>query len=411
MDFDVAPADDARRLEVKAWLEANPDPTGRQLAEAGYIVPHWPAPWGIDADPMHQLIIEQELATAAVAVPRNSIGIGWAAPTIFVAGTDEQRHRYLPKIFSGDEVWCQLFSEPDSGSDLAGLATRAVRDGDKYVINGSKIWSSGAHRSNFGILLARTDPNVPKHRGISYFILPMDASGITTEPIIDMTEVHSFNMVFLDDVRIPASLRVGNEGDGWRLAKMTLASERVSLSSGGALWGAGPTAATLLHLVRRAGRTRDQRLRDRLAKLYCEAEILRLTHLRTLSARLLGRTPGPVASTQKILADEHGQHVMSLAKDLAGPAGVLSGSGPAGPVPRHEQTGVTEINTRRGVSNQFPDVDPIWHHGYVFSPALTLGWGTFVIQRNILAEQALGLPKDVDVEQGKTWAECHGHAL
>ena len=134
------------------------------------MVPHWPRPWGLDADPMHQLIIDDELQAAGVELPNNPIGIGWAAPTILLAGTDEQKQRFLPPIFSGDEFWCQLFSEPDSGSDLASLATRAERDGDEYVINGSKIWSSGAHHAQFGILIVRTDPNVPKHKGISYFI-------------------------------------------------------------------------------------------------------------------------------------------------------------------------------------------------------------------------------------------------
>ena len=149
--------------------------------------------------------------TAGIRRPNNHIGIGWAAPTIFLAGTPEQHERYLPKIFSGEEFWCQLFSEPDAGSDLANLATRAVRDGDEYVVNGSKIWSSGAHHSQFGILIARTDPDQPKHKGISYFICPMDLPGITMSPIVDMTTAHSFNQVFFDDVRIPASLRVGRK--------------------------------------------------------------------------------------------------------------------------------------------------------------------------------------------------------
>ena len=243
MDFDLPSEDDPRRAEIRAWLADHPDPSNAQLHEAGYIVPHWPRPHGLDADPIHQLIIDDELRRAGVSKTSsstNAIGVGWAAPTIFLAGTDWQKERFLPKIFSGEEVWCQLFSEPDSGSDLAGLGTRAVRDGDEYIINGSKIWSSGAHHSQFGILIARTDPDVAKHKGISYFILPMDLPGVELQPIVDMTTAHSFNQTFFTDVRLPAKYLVGAEGDGWRLAKVTLANERVSLSSSGSLWGAGP---------------------------------------------------------------------------------------------------------------------------------------------------------------------------
>ncbi len=404
MDFDLPPHDDPRRAAVRGWLADHPNPTGRQLAEAGYVVPHWPRPWGLEADGLHQMVIDEELAAAGVKRPENLIGIGWAAPTILVAGSDEQKDRYLWPIFSGEEYWCQLFSEPDSGSDLASLSTRAVRDGDTYVVNGSKIWSSGAHYSRFGILIARTDPDVPKHRGISYFICPMDAPGVMLRPIEDMTTAHSFNQVFFDDVRLPASLRVGAEGDGWRLAKVTLANERVGLSSGGVLWSLGPTAQKLIELVRDGGGVSDPVLRDRLAAAYCEAEVLRLNQLRTLSARLAGRTPGPEASIQKIMSDDHGQTVMELAAATVGTAGMLTGSGPAGQIPKSMQSGATEVNFPRG-GGQFPDVDPIWHYGLLFSPALTLGGGTFAVQRNIVAEHVLGLPREPNVEAGLTWSE------
>jgi alkylation response protein AidB-like acyl-CoA dehydrogenase len=390
MDFDLPPDDDPRRLAVRAWLDANPGPTGRQLAAAGYVVPQWPPPWGLDADPVHQLIIDDELDRAGVRRP-GGIGIGWAAPTLLVAGTPEQQQRFLPGILSGEDQWCQLFSEPDAGSDLAGLSTRAERDGDEYVVTGSKIWSSGAHQSHYGILIARTDPDVPKHRGISYFVCPMDLPGITLRPIVDMTTAHSFNQVFFDGVRLPASLRVGDEGAGWRLAKVTLSNERVMLSSSGSLWGSGPSAAMLVDLVRADGGVGDPQLRQRLAALHCEAEVLRLNRLRTLSAGLAGRTPGPEASIQKVMADEHGQHVMALAKDLAGADGMLEGSGPAGDLPESARTGATEVNVRRDL---FPGVEPIWHYGFLFAPALTLGGGTFAIQRNIVAEMVLGLPRD-----------------
>ncbi|MDH3705609.1 MAG: acyl-CoA dehydrogenase family protein [Acidimicrobiia bacterium] len=402
MDFDFPPEDDPRRLEVREWIATHPRPSPQDLLDAGYIVPHWPEPYGLAADPMHQLIIDDELKRANIRRPTNPIGIGWAAPTILMAGTAEQQERYLPPMLRGEQIWCQMFSEPDAGSDLAALSTRAERDGDEYVVNGSKIWTSGGHYSKYGILIARTDPNVAKHKGISYFICPTDLPGLTMTPIVDMTTAHSFNQVFFDDVRIPVENRVGEEGDGWRLAKVTLSNERVSLSASGSLWGAGPSAAMLLDLVRDGGGEADPVLRQRLAALHCEAEVLRLNRLRTLSARIAGNTPGPEASIQKIMADEHGQHVMELAKDLVGAQGLLIGSGPAGEIPESGRSGATEINFTR---DQFSDVDPIWSYGFLFSPALTLGGGTFAVQRNIVAEMVLGLPREPNVEKGLTWTE------
>jgi len=402
VDFDLPPDDDPRRLVVRAWLDQNPEPTARQLHDAGYVVPHWPAPWGLDADPMHQLVIDDELRRAGVRRPSNAIGIGWAAPTILLAGTEEQKDRHLDPIFTGEEFWCQMFSEPDAGSDLAALATRAVRDGDEYVVNGSKIWTSYGHRAKFGILIARTDPNAPKHEGISYFICPTDLDGLTMAPIVDATGTHSFNQVFFDDVRIPAANLVGTEGDGWRLARVTLANERVSLSAAGSLWGDGPSAADLLDLVRQGGGVDDPVLRQRCAALHCEAEVLRLNRLRTLSAQLAGRTPGAEASIQKAMADEHGQHVMELAKEVAGTAGMLVGSGPGGAVAESNR----DLDGGGTDDRPFADVSPIWHFGYTFAPALTLGGGTFAVQRNIIAERVLGLPRDHDADRGRTWAEA-----
>ena len=381
MDFELPGDDDPRRVAVRAWLAEHPSPSGRELAEAGYVAPHWPAPWGLDADPIHQLVIDDELARAGVRRPMNPIGIGWAGPTILHAGSDEQKERYLMPLLAGEELWCQLFSEPGAGSDLANLATRAVRDGDEYVVNGQKIWTSLAQWSRYGILIARTDPDAPKHRGVSYFICPMDAPGIEIRPIIEMTGSHTFNEVFFTDVRIPAANLVGEENQGWGLAKVTLGNERVSLSGGGALWGNGPTAGDLLDVVRERGGAADPVLRQRLARLYAEAEVLRLIRLRTVTARIKGEPPGPEASIRKAMADDHGRHIMELAKDLAGPSGMLADAGPLGAEPG------------------------MWTHGFLFSPALTVGGGTSVVQRNIIAERVLGLPHDVDVEQGMTWAE------
>jgi len=381
MDFELPPDEDPRRGAVRQWLAEHPAPSGRQLAEAGYVAPHWPKPWGLDADPIHQILIDEELAAAKVSRPSNTIGIGWAGPTILHGGTQAQKDRYLLPLLAGEEIWCQLFSEPGSGSDLASLSTRAVRDGDEWVVTGQKIWTSLAQFSKFGILIARTEPDAPKHEGISYFICPMDLPGVEVRPIIEMTGVHLFNEVFLDEVRLPAENMVGDLNRGWGLAKVTLGNERVSLSSGGALWGAGPTADDLLAIVRSAGGTDDAVLRQRLAQLHIESELLRLIRLRTVTARIKGEPPGAEASIRKILADEHGQRIMGLAKDLAGAGGMLTTEGPLG-----------------------QDAS-LWHHGFLFAPALTVGGGTGEVQRNIVAERVLGLPHDQDVSQGLTWSE------
>lgn len=381
MDFELPAASDPRRLEVRAWLAAHRQPSARQLAEAGYVAPHWPKPWGLDADPIHQIVIDEELAAAGVQRPSNTIGIGWAGPTLLHGGTPAQQDRYLFPLLAAEEIWCQLFSEPGSGSDLASLSTRAVRDGDEWVVTGQKIWTSLAQFSAFGILIARTDPDAPKHEGISYFICPMDAPGVEIRPIIEMTGAHMFNEVFLNEVRLPAENLVGEVNRGWGLAKVTLGNERVSLSSGGALWGMGPNAQDLIDVVRAAGGTTDVVLRQRLAALHIEHELLRLIRLRTVTARINGQPPGAEASVRKIMADEHGQAIMGLAKDLAGPGGMLSDRGPQG----------AEAE--------------LWHYGFLFSPALTVGGGTGEVQRNIVAERVLGLPHDADVEQGQTWSE------
>ena len=401
MDFQLPASDDQRRLAVRDWLAENPSPSGEVLAAAGYVAPHWPEPWGLGADPIHQLIIDDELSKAQVRRPTNPIGIGWAGPTIIYAGTHEQKARYLRPLLSGAEFWCQLFSEPDSGSDLANLGTRAVRDGDEFVVNGQKMWTSGAQYAAFGILIARTDIDVAKHKGISYFICPMDAPGIEIRPITEMTGGHTFNEVYFTDVRIPAENLVGDLNDGWRLAKVTLGNERVSLSTGGVLWGNGPTALEVIESIRERGPVRDPLLRQRIAALYTEHTVLDLIRLRTLSAALKGQQPGPEASIRKILADEHGQHAMLLARDMIGASAMLTGGdGTNAFVPGTDGKGLGPDKPEGGVMH------PGWYDGFVFSQALTIGGGTGDVQRNIVAERVLGLPHDVNVTSGMTWAEA-----
>lgn len=361
---------EALRPAVRSWLAANPRADGAGLAAAGLVAPHWPPPWGLGASPASQLVIDEELRRAGVHRPINPIGIGWAGPTILVGGTAGQRSRWLPGILSGREFWCQLFSEPDAGSDLASLRTSAVLDGDEWVVHGGKIWTSYAHVARYGILLARTDRDATPQQGISYFVCPMDAPGVTVRPLVDMTGDHSFNEVFLDGVRIPRDHLVGEVNRGWALAKVTLGNERVSLSSEGVVWGRGPSADDLVAAARGAGLRAHQR--DALVRVWCEGRVLRALRARLLAAAIVGREAGPEASVRKALADEHGQHVLELAKDLAGAAGMLE---LAGPVPAAADAGE-------------------WHHHFLFSPALTIGGGTAAVQRNILGERALGLPRE-----------------
>ncbi len=382
MDMDLPPDDDPRRLEVRAWLDANPEPTPTQLRDAKYTVPHWPAPWGRDAEPELQLIIDDELKRAGVSRPINPIGTGHCGPILVVHGTDEQRERYLPGMLTAEEMWCQLFSEPGAGSDLANISTRATRDGDEYVVAGQKVWTSLAEVAKFGILIARTDPDVAKHSGISYFIVPMDLDGIEVRPIRNITGGGLFNEVFFTDVRVPAENLIGEENNGWAMAKETLANERVSLSQGGVQWGHGPTARDLVDAAGAVGLT-DPLLRQRLMDVYIEGEILRYHRLRLVSAAV-NKKPGPDASLRKALSDPHGQRVFNLAKDIMGPAGLLDSGGIYG-----------------------EDWDK-WADGFLFSPALTVGGGTSEVLRNIIAERLLGLPHDIDVEQGKTWSETRG---
>ena len=372
--MDLLPGDDdPRRVAVREWISQHSSPSAEELALAGYVAPHWPRPYGLGADPLNQLIIDQELQRANISRPSNPIGIGWAGPTILFAGTMEQQQKYLPNLLSGADYWCQLFSEPESGSDLASLRTRAELDGDEWVINGQKIWTSGAQDAKFGILLARTNPDAPKHKGITYFICPMDSPGIEIRPIKSMAGSKSFNEVFFTDVRITTANVVGEANDGWRLAKVTLGNERVSLSTGGVLWGHGPTALDVIELVRTMGGVKNLVMRQKIARIYTEHVLLEIIRMRTLTQRLRGAQPGPESSIRKIIADEHGQHVMSLARDLIGADALL--------------TGVTS-EPKKTLQNH------AWYSGYLFSQALTIGGGTGEVQRNILGERVLGLPHE-----------------
>ena len=383
--------DDEFRREIRAWLSEHPRPTGEQLARRGLVAPHWPRPWGLDASPIEQLVVDDELRRAGVQRPVNPIGIGWAGPTIVQAGTQSQKDFHLFDLLSGANFWCQLFSEPESGSDLASLRTSAVRDGDEWVINGQKIWTSAAQYARYGILLARTDSLADKHHGITYFICPMQTQGIEIRPIREMTGEATFNEVFFTNVRIPHSNVVGEVNDGWRLARVTLGNERVSLSSGGALWGRGPTAMDVVRAVqvaRATGIVLDAPTRDAVTRLYLQHVILELIRMRTLVQRLAGVEPGPEASVRKIMADEHGQQVMEVGQQLVGAAGLVLGGAHEGVPPEFAAFASRE-----------------WAAGALFARALTIGGGTGEVQRNILAERVLGLPRDA----APTTFSAHGN--
>ncbi len=334
---------------------------------------------------------------AGVRRPSNQIGIGWAGPTLVHAGTEAQKARYLFPLLAGEEIWCQLFSEPGAGSDLAAVSTRAERDGDEWVVTGQKVWTSYAHVASLGILLARTDPEAPKHNGISYFICPMDASGITVRPLVDMTGDHAFNEVFFDEVRLPADHLVGEVNKGWSLAKVTLGNERVSLSGEGALWGQGPTAGDLVDLVRQAGGTSD-RLLAAAADAGLERGRDTPPHPPADGERRCGRSDpwprgiGTESSGRRSRSERHGGGQGShrglwpdrrRTRSRRWPPGTAEG--------RTSPVGVTAGERPAGRSaHRWPPA--IWSHGYLFARALTIGGGTAEVQRNIIAERVLGLP-------------------
>ena len=314
---DFGMREDMSREEMVAWHKI--------LGAKGWSVPAWPVEYGGTGwTPTQRYIWSEENARVNALMPL-PFGVSMVGPVIYTFGNEEQKARHLPGIRSGEVWWCQGYSEPGAGSDLASLKTTAVRDGDEYIVNGQKIWTSGAQHAKYGILIARTNIDAPKHKGVSYFICPMDLPGIEIRPIKEMTGASTFNEVFFTDVRIPVQNLVGEQDEGWRLAKVTLGNERVSLSTGGVLWGSGPTALEMLDAVRVRGSITDPVMRQRLASIYTEHILLDLIRMRTLSARLRGEQPGPEASIRKILADEHGQNVMEIARDLLGADGMLRG--------------------------------------------------------------------------------------
>ncbi len=344
----------------------------RALADGGWAVPTWPAEYGgLGATPAQAALVSQELGRFEVPdLYPYLIGLAIAGPTLVAHATPDQCARWLPPIRTGEEIWCQLFSEPDAGSDLASLTARAERDGDTWRVTGSKVWSSRAHYSKWGLLLARTDPTVPKHTGITAFALDMGAPGVTVRPLRQMNGDTHFNEVHFDSAPVPDTDRVGAPGDGWRVARTALTYERGAGAVGGG-WGAD-LKDRLIDLARRRGATSDPRVRQRLAAAIIQLEVTRLTARRARDVGRAGRPPGPEGSGAKLRGSAGLKAAASLALDLLGPDGIAGTA-----------------------------VDGEWQTLFLTSPSISIRGGTDEIQRNIVGERVLGLPPepraDVDV--------------
>ncbi|HUO45387.1 MAG TPA: acyl-CoA dehydrogenase family protein [Acidimicrobiia bacterium] len=337
----------------------------RRKFEEGWAGVAWPSEFGgRGGSPVEQIIFDQE--ESDFDVPRDAliVGLGWCGPALLYLGNQQQRDRYIKPLLAGDEVWCQLFSEPGAGSDLAALTTRAIRDGEEWVIEGQKVWTTFAHLSDWGLCIARTDPDQPKHKGLSAFVVDMSSSGVGAKPMRQMTGAANFNEVFLDGVRVPDSNRVGEVGDGWRVVITTFMFERM-----GVLVGRGSMLEASRRLLPGSRRTSDDWVRN-----WIQGRVLAFTALRQLTAISKGQIPGPEGSVGKlmgtlILSDLYGQAVANL-----GPAGMLA-------------------------AGDAPD-DGEWQDAFLGTPGLRIGGGTDQIQRNIIAERVLGLPKDPPPEMG-----------
>ena len=403
MDFNDSPEEASFRKECKSFLAANATPKRldqqtsiadlpleealaqakawqKLKADAGFACIHWPAEYGgRGLSLMCSIIYNQEEDHYDVPKGFFDLGLSICAPPMIAYATEEQKQRYLPKLATAEEVWCQLFSEPAAGSDLAGLRTRAVRDGDEWVVNGQKVWNSGAHYADYGILVTRHDTELAKHKGLTFFFVDMKSDGIETRPIKQISGASGFNEVFLTNVRIPDEQRLGEIGEGWQVAITTLMSERLSSS---------PRPPDFQHIFALAQSTmledgpalENRAIRDQLAEWYVDTQGLRLTNSRLLTAISQGKRPGPEASIQKIVAASKQQAISSFGADLQEMAGILSGRADA-------------------------PADGLFQLGFLSSPGGRIAAGTDEILRNIIAERVLGLPGDIRVDRDKPFSE------
>jgi alkylation response protein AidB-like acyl-CoA dehydrogenase len=387
------------RDRARAWLEQNaprrgggedePGAAGRagiaaqrefqaRLYDAGFAGITWPVAYGGQGlTNAEQIAFGEAARDFALPVGAFVIGLGMPGPTILELGTEEQKKRYLPKLLRGEEIWCQLFSEPSAGSDVASLITTAVRDGDEWVLNGQKVWTSGAQYSDYGAVIARTDPDVPKHNGITMFIVDMHAPGVTVRPLKVATGATPFNEVFFDQVRLPADAVIGEVNDGWRAAVVMLRNERVAIGT-----MAAPRTSPLSHeslsgLAGRLGTGSDPGLRRKLAELYARERSVRLFGRLLREEAMAGRDPGPRGSVAKLAGAELGTFAALVAADVLGPAAAGS-----------DRDDVREVL-----------------NAMISAPGSSIAGGTNEIQRNIIGERVLGLPKDPGVDRSTPFSQ------
>jgi len=401
MDFEDSPEEAKFRAEVRTWLDANAKPRrGRdsgdmieengaaatmaaskawqkKKAEVGYARITWPKGMGgVGGTPMQSIIFGQE--ESKYDVPTGgpfAIGLGMCIPTLMAYGSDDAKKRYVKPAVEGTEIWCQLFSEPAGGSDVAGLRTKAEKQGDTWVINGSKIWTTGAQFSDYGILLTRTDANVAKHKGLTMFYLSMKSPGVDIHPIKQASGGSGFNQIFFTDVKIPDSQRLGEVGQGWQVALTTLMHERLAVGGG---QGGGLDVPQLLQLARTleledGPAIKNAAVRERIADWYVKSAGLRYTTFRTMTALSRGQQPGPEASIAKVVVASKLQDLSAFAMDLEGEAGILQG--------------------------EDAPMNGLFQGGWLSSPGLRIAGGTDEILRNIIAERVLGLPQDIRVDK------------
>jgi alkylation response protein AidB-like acyl-CoA dehydrogenase len=395
------PVDEAQVRRLVAEFLATHDPAAmppreflRTRFDAGLAWVHYPPGLGgLGASRALQPLVDEEFAAAGAPdnEPRRiGIGLGMAAPTVLAHGTDQQRERFLRPLWTGEEVWCQLFSEPGAGSDLAALATRAVRDGDTWVVTGQKVWTSSAHQARWALLLARTDPDLPKHQGLTYFICDMTDPGVSVRPLRQLTGEAEFNEVFLTDVRIPDRHRLGAVGDGWRIARTTLMNERVSIG-GGALPREGGMIGVLARTWRERPELRTPGLHDALLRLWVRAEAARLTAQR-LRRQLAAGHPGPEGSAVKLSFAELNQEISGLELELVAGEGL-----------RYDGWSTQDWGTRRPDLVDFLGRSPGYR--YLRARGNSIEGGTSEVLRNIIAERVLGLPSEPRGDTDLAWKD------
>jgi alkylation response protein AidB-like acyl-CoA dehydrogenase len=369
-DVDLDEAESLSSLEEAKRVQA-------LLFDGGFAGISWPTDYGGQGLTMtHQRIFNEEVADYFIPTQVFVIGLGMCAPTLLEFGTEEHKKQHIPRMLRGDEVWCQLFSEPGAGSDVASLQTRAARDGDEWIVNGQKVWTSGAHISDYGIMIARTDPDAPKHRGISMFILDMHSPGVAIRPLVQMTGHAGFNEVFFDDVRIPADRLLGEVNNGWRAAIGTLMNERVSIGAGGGGTGrrvGGGEFRRLVALARRSGLVDQARVRELLAGIYCDSRVLELLSDRIRASVRAGKAPGPEGSIAKLATTELAQRSADTGFEIVGLRGQAWDAGD-------------------------DDAEQIALAVLAY-PGNSIAGGTTEIMKNILGERVLGLPKEPQVDR------------